>query len=554
MSDSEFRATKWWQTGVIYQVYPRSFQDTGGDGVGDLRGIAARLDYFVALGVHAIWISPFYPSPMADFGYDVADYCGVDPLFGTMDDFDALLQAAHEKGLRVILDFVPNHTSDQHPWFVESRSSRTNAKRDWYLWRDAAPAGDDWVPAAQRMPNNWMSNFGGPAWTWDEATQQFYLHSFLKQQPDLNWRNPAVQKAIFEAMCFWLDKGVDGFRMDVLWLLVKDQYFRNNPRNPEYQPWMQDIAQTLPQFTADQPETHLIVAEMRTLMDTYSDRVLIGEIYLPLPDLVKYYGNKVDAADETPVLNGAHLPFNFHLIQTEWKAEAIARIIREYEAALPPGAWPNYVLGNHDQSRLASRIGAKQARAAAMLLLMLRGTPTLYYGDELGMTDVPIAPDQVQDPAEKNEPGKGHGRDPERSPMLWVDAPNAGFTTPDAKPWLPLMSGWETANAASQSKDKKSMFTLYRSLLHLRRVHDTLHAGAIADVRAEGDVLRFRRVGLEDGSSVDFQVLLNLGNDVATVQCAKGTVILTTLLDGVGAGVDGDIVVEAGEGILIALD
>jgi alpha-glucosidase len=235
---------------------------------------------------------------------------------------------------------------------------------------------------------------------------------------------------------------------------------------------------------------------MRTLMDTYSDRVLIGEIYLPLPDLVKYYGSKVDAADETPELNGANLPFNFHLIQTEWKAGAIARILSEYEAALPPGAWPNYVLGNHDQSRLATRIGAKQARAAAMLLLTLRGTPTLYYGDELGMTDVPIAPDQVQDPAEKNEPGKGRGRDPERSPMLWVDAPNAGFTTPEAKPWLPLMSGWETANAASQSKDAKSMFTLYRSLLHLRRVHDTLHAGGIADVRAEGSVLRYKRTGL----------------------------------------------------------
>jgi len=603
MADSEFAATQWWQTGVIYQIYPRSFQDTPNpsgiaDGVGDLPGITARLDYLVSLGVDAIWISPFYPSPMADFGYDVANYTGVDPLFGTLADFDTLLASAHAKGLRVILDFVPNHTSDQHPWFLESRSSRDNEKRDWYLWHDPAQPGDDWQPAKQRIPNNWMSNFGGSAWEWDQHTEQFYLHSFLKQQPDLNWRNPKVRAAIYSAMCFWLDRGVDGFRMDVLWLLVKDEFYRNNPPNP------QDLASTLPVFTADQPETHEIVAEMRTLLDSYGDtlapgttknpgapgpapgtrastetptpnptpipllptpyslnpassRVLIGEIYLPLPELVRYYGQP---AENTPQLRGANLPFNFHLIQTQWQAEAIAQIIRTYELLLPSGAWPNYVLGNHDQSRLATRIGLQQARLAAMLLLTLRGTPTLYYGDELGMQDIPIAPNQIQDPAEKNDPGKGRGRDPERSPMLWVDAPNAGFTTPTATPWLPLQQDWQTLNAATQQRNPKSMLSLYNKLLALRRRHDTLHSGGITDVVAEGNILRYRRTALPDGHSTDFQVLLNFGSETATILCAPGTVLLTTILDGEGSltgnpdGTPSTITIESGEGLLIALD
>ena len=583
MADSAFAGAQWWQTGVIYQIYPRSFQDSAGDGVGDLKGIAARLDYLVSLGVDAIWISPIYPSPMADFGYDVADYCGIDPLFGTMADFDALLAAAHAKGLRVILDFVPNHTSDQHPWFVESRSSRTNPKRDWYLWRDAAaPTGpEDHRPASQRYSNNWTSHFGGPSWAWDEGTEQFYLHSFLKQQPDLNWRNPEVRAAMYEAMRFWLDKGVDGFRMDVLWLLIKDEQFRDNPANTEYAPGMHDHAKTLPLYNADQPGTHRIVAAMRALMDSYgptlpgtaevegaldpqtlapmatSNRVLIGEIYLPLPELVRYYfgrepqtGGTEGTSPEIPELRGANLPFNFHLIQTEWNATRIAEIVQSYELLLPAGAWPNYVLGNHDQPRLASRIGAQQARAAGMLLLTLRGTPTLYYGDELGMEDVAIAAADVQDPAEKNEPGKGRGRDPERSPMVWVDAPNAGFTTPEAKPWLPLQADWSTRNAKVQSGDERSILQLYRRLLALRREHPALHAGAISDVSTEGTVLRFCR-SLGDGAGERFQGLLNLGSEPATAHSARGHVVVTTLLDGEGGEVDGPVTLEAGEGLLV---
>ncbi len=580
MADSDFLPTQWWQTGAIYQVYPRSFQDTDGDGVGDLKGITARLDYLAGLGVGAVWVSPIYPSPMADFGYDVADYTGIDPLFGTLADFDDLLATAHGKGLRLILDFVPNHTSDRHPWFLASCSSRENLKRSWYLWRDPAPptGPDDHRPARERFPNNWTSQFGGPAWTWDDGTQQFYLHSFLPQQPDLNWRSSAVKEAMFDALRFWLDRGVDGFRMDVLWLLIKDDQFRDNPPNPDYHPTMQDNAKFLPEHNANQPGTHAIVREMRALLDTYgptlpaaqssaepaknaSHRVLIGEIYLPLNELVEYYGGRPaqtggteDKAPQTPELNGANLPFNFHLIQTEWKAEAIAGIITRYESLLPTGAWPNYVLGNHDQPRLATRIGPAQARAAAMLLLTLRGTPTCYYGDELGMEDVPIAPDQVRDPAEKREPGKGRGRDPERSPMLWVDTPNAGFCPPGATPWLPLTADWPTRNAAKQRTEPKSIFSLYRRLLALRRQHDTLHAGGITDVAAEGTLLRYRRTGVAEGESTDFQVLLNLGTEPVTTHCASGKVILTTVLDGAGSDTGGEITVEGGEGLLIALD
>ena len=577
MAFQDFVPTQWWQTGVIYQVYPRSFQDTGGDGVGDLKGITARLDYLAGLGIAALWVSPVYPSPMADFGYDVADYTGVDPLFGTMADFDALLAAAHAKGLRLILDFVPNHTSDQHSWFLASRSGREDAQRGWYIWRDPAlPNGaDDRRPSSERYPNNWTSQFGGPAWGWDEATGQFYLHSFLPQQPDLNWRNPEVKEAVFAALRFWLDKGVDGFRMDVLWLLIKDEQLRDNPPNPDYRPTMQDNAKFLPVHNTNQPGTHALVREMRTLLDSYgptlpptsdkpvhvSHRVLIGEIYLPLNELVEYYGGRppqtggLEAeAPQTPELNGANLPFNFHLIQTEWTAESIAGVIARYESLLPPGAWPNYVLGNHDQPRLATRIGAAQAKAAAMLLLTLRGTPTCYYGDELGMEDVPIAPDQVRDPAEKREPGKGRGRDPERSPMLWVDAPNAGFCAPDAVPWLPLSADWPTRNAGKQRTQPKSIFSLYRRLLALRRQHDTLYAGGITDVAAEGTLLRFRRTGVPDGESTDFQILLNLGSEPVTTHCAAGKVILTTVLDGAGSDTGGEITVEGGEGLLIALD
>jgi alpha-glucosidase len=521
----------WWQDGVIYQVYPRSFQDSNGDGVGDLNGIASRLDYLKTLGVAAVWISPFYPSPMADFGYDVADYCGVDPLFGTLEDFDRLVEGVHARGLKLILDFVPNHSSDEHPWFVESRSSRESPKRNWYIWRDPAPDGGP--------PTNWMSSFGGSAWTLDEATGQYYYHSFLKEQPDLNWRNPQMRLAIYDAMRFWLDRGVDGFRMDVLWLLIKDGEFRNNPPNPDWRPGVSLSWSVLPLYTADRPETREIVAEMKVVMRAYPERVLIGEIYLPLRDLIAYYGFDPNTAD----LRGADMPFNFHLIQTPWNADRIAQLIREYEGDLPAGAWPNWVLGNHDQTRLATRIGRIQARVGAMLLLTLRGTPTLYQGDELGMTDGNIPPDEVKDPAAKNGPG----RDPERTPMLWDGTANCGFTT--GRPWLPIGAGSAAISVATQEGQERSMLSLYRRLLALRREHPALHAGIVEDVTSQNGVLSYCRTLGEER----FQVLLNMTGEPQHMQAGKGKIVLTTIMDGDGAEVEGDIVIEGAEGVLIRL-
>ena len=370
----------WWQRGVIYQIYPRSFQDSDGDGIGDLNGIAARLDHLVALGVDAIWISPFYPSPMADFGYDVADHCDVDPIFGTLDDFDRLLDAAHARGLKLILDFVPNHTSDRHPWFIESRRSRDGPRRDWYVWRDPAPdPGPDSAPGGG-PPNNWLSEFGGPAWTLDRATGQYWYHAYLPEQPDLNWRNPGVRAAMLDVLRFWFRRGVDGFRVDAIHHLFKDEALRDNPPNPDYRTGMSPRRRLIRQHTTDLPEVQGAVREMRALVSSYGDRVLIGEAWLPFDRLIAYYGESLDCF---------HLPFNFHLIGARWEAGALRRVIAEYEALLPAGAWPNWVLGNHDRSRLASRVGAAQARVAAVLLCTLRGTPTLYYGDELGMADVP---------------------------------------------------------------------------------------------------------------------------------------------------------------------
>jgi alpha-glucosidase len=510
----------WWQRAIVYEVYPRSFQDSNGDGVGDLNGILQRLDYLVQLGVSAIWISPIYPSPMADFGYDVADYCGIDPLFGTMADFDRLLEEVHGRGLKMILDFVPNHTSNQHPWFLESRSSRHNAKRDWYLWRD--------------QPNNWLSNFGGSGWEKDEATGQYYYHSFLEQQPDLNWRNPAVQAAMFDALRFWLGRGVDGFRVDVMWMMIKDDQYRDNPPNPGYRPGQASNHRELPVYNTNRPEVHPLVAQMRAVVDEFADRVLIGEIYLPVKQLMTYYGNK---------LEGANLPFNFLLLQCAWTAAAVKQVMADYDGALPQGAWPNWVLGNHDNARIATRVGVRQARVAAMLLLTLPGTLTLYYGEEIGMTNVPIPPDEVQDPAEKNEPGLGLGRDPERTPMPWSKSYGGGFTTGD--PWLPI---GEQITVASQELDRTSMLELYRKLIDLRRRHPVLVAGAIHSVSAQNNVLRFERIqGAER-----IVVMLNFDSQPLRVPVESGIILASTCLDREGSAVSKQIELRAAEGLVIA--
>lgn len=512
----------WWKHAVVYQIYPRSFQDSNDDGIGDLNGIRNRLDYLVELGVGAIWISPIYPSPMADFGYDVADYCGIDPIFGTMDDFDRLLEAAHHRNLRVILDFVPNHTSDQHPWFIESRSSRENPKRDWYIWRD--------------QPNNWQSHFGGSAWEFDETTGQYYLHEFLKEQPDLNWRNPAVKSAMFDALRFWLRKGVDGFRVDVMWLMIKDDQFRDNPPNPAYTVGQGSRAQFLPIYDADRPEIHELVPEMRGVLEEFGDRVLIGEIYLPIPRLMDYYG---------PQLRGANLPFNFQLLQCAWTAEELARTISEYISALPHGAWPNWVLGNHDKSRIASRIGQRRARAAALLLMCLPGTLTIYNGEELGMQDVPIPPDEVQDPAEKRQPGIGMGRDPERTPLPWDNSPLCGFTS--GTPWLPIGDANRAVNVQTSKGDPGSMLSLYKRLLRFRRNEPVLVSGTLTDIVATDGVLQFHR---SDGNT-HFTFVMNLAAEPSSVHVGTGTIVECTDLHREGEQVSGRLQLQPAEALLI---
>ncbi|HVL58948.1 MAG TPA: alpha-amylase family glycosyl hydrolase, partial [Burkholderiaceae bacterium] len=503
----------WWQRGVVYQVYPRSFQDANGDGIGDLRGIAQRLDALCELGIDAVWLSPIYPSPMADFGYDVTDHCAIDPTFGTLSDFDALLDDVHRRGLKLILDYVPNHTSDRHPWFVESRASRTNPRRDWYVWRDPRPDGSP--------PTNWQSEFGGPAWTFDAATGQYYYHAYLKEQPDLNWRNPQVVDAMLGVLRFWFDRGVDGFRVDAIHHLIEADPPLDNPQNPQWREGMSPTRRVVRRYTMDQPEVHDAIAAMRRVADSYEDRVTIGEAYLPIDRLMAYYG-----AD----LGGFQLPFNFHLISTPWSAPALADLIERYEAALPAGAWPNWVLGNHDRSRVASRIGEPQARVAAMLLLTLRGTPTIYQGEEIGLHDVPIAPDRVQDPWERNLPGLGLGRDPVRTPMPWSDDVHAGFSS--AAPWLPLNADWPTRNVAAQARDLASMLSLYRALLRLRRSMPALAVGAIGSIAVGGDVLSYER----SDSMRRVQVALNVSEAPQRLDLGArcGMRLLSTLPDRAG--------------------
>jgi alpha-glucosidase len=524
----------WWQAGIVYQIYPRSFQDSDGDGIGDLRGIIRRLPYLSELGVDAIWLSPIFTSPMADFGYDIADYTGIDPIFGSMDDFDALLDAAHAAGLKVILDLVPNHTSDRHAWFVESRSSRNNPKRDWYLWRDPAPGGGP--------PNNWLSEFGGSAWEFDEKTGQYYYHAFLKEQPDLNWRDPAVRQAMYDVMRFWFRKGVDGFRIDVLWHLLKDEQFRDNPPNPNFKPGAPPHHAVLPVNTTDLPEIHHVVAEIRLVANEFDARVLIGEIYLPVERLVRYYGRELD---------GVHLPFNFTLLNARWHSRDIAKLVNEYEAALPQGGWPNWVLGNHDRPRIATRVGAAQAKVAAMLLLTLRGTPTIYYGDEIGMTDVTIPPGEARDPFERNVPGQGLGRDGCRSPMQWDATAFAGFSA--VTPWLPVAEDYRSENVDNLRRDATSIYGLHRRLIALRRSRKALTIGRYVPVSVAGDLMLFIR----EHERERLLVALNLTDEPAAAtlpaEVASGRVLLSSFNGRMGERVDGRIDLRPAEGVIAEL-
>lgn len=526
-------AATWWQCGVIYQIYPRSFQDSNGDGIGDLQGILQRLDYLQWLGVDAVWLSPIYPSPMADFGYDIANYTDIDPVFGTLADFDRLVAEAHRREIRIVMDYVPNHTSDRHPWFQASRASRHAPKRDWYIWRDGRPEGP---------PNNWLSEFGGSAWEYDSASGQYYYHAFLRQQPDLNWRNPEVRAAMHDVLRFWLERGVDGFRIDVVHQLIEDDQFRDNPVNPNFHSGMGpgDVLDRV--YTVDRPEVHEVIAGLRRVVDEYPERVLIGEIHLPLQKLVAYYGVE---------LGGIHLPFNFHLLRTSWAADVLQDIIDRYEAALPPGAWPNWVLGNHDTPRIATRVGARSARLAAVLLLTLRGTPTMYYGDELGMEDVPIAPEKVQDPLEKNVPGVGLGRDPLRTPMRWAAAPHGGFSV--TEPWLPMGADIEARNVEAQRNERRSILSLYQRLIALRRQEPALTLGGYSGLALDPDCLAF----LRHTDRERILVALNFCNEVRTIrladEAARGRLLLSTDAARPAAPVARAVQLQPAEAVIIKL-
>ncbi len=452
----------WWQTGIIYEVYPRSFQDSDGDGVGDLRGIQQRLGYLRDLGVDAIWITPFFRSPMADFGYDVSDYCAIDPIFGTMDDFDALLADAHAMGIRVIVDFVPNHTSDQHPWFIESRSSCENPKRDWYIWKDPNPDGTP--------PNNWEGFFGGSAWTLDERTGQYYLHMFLEQQPDLNWRNPDVIAAMSDVLHFWLKKGVDGFRLDAITILIKHEDFPDMPLDADGTLYGGDLLLQLVDVH-NQPDLHPILRRFRAITDSYpGDRVLIAETGAAnFDELMQFCGSQLDEVQ---------LPMNLNTMLLPWDARMMRDSISDYYACLLPGAVPNFVFGNHDQSRFATRFGDQHHRAINALLMTLWGAPTLYYGDELGMPDGRILPHQQKDPFTVQYSDFGLGRDPERTPMQWDETPNAGFTPPNVEPWLPIRTTF-ASSVAAQSADPVSTLHFCKRLIQLRRQYRALNRGSI---------------------------------------------------------------------------
>ena len=457
-------AVAWWQRGAIYQIYPRSFADSSGDGVGDLRGIVEHLDYLAELCVEGIWLSPFYPSPMADFGYDVADYCAVDPLFGTLDDFDELVREAHARDIKVVIDFVPNHTSDRHPWFLDSRLSRESPRRDWYVWRDGRPGGGP--------PNNWRSTFRsvGGAWTFDEATGQWYLHSFLPEQPDLNWDNPEVEAAMHGVLRFWLERGVDGFRIDVTQKLAKD---------PE-------LSDALPggraPFEDWEPAIHERLRRLRRLVDEYPDRMLVGEVWiLDLRRIVSY----VNSGDEL------HLAHNFVFVRLPWDASVFRASIDELDALATEVAWPAWFLANHDNPRVASRFdehgqGPARSRAVLLMLYALRGTPFVYQGEELGLPDSEIAPERTVDVS---------GRDPERAPIPWRPpseaGPGAGFT--EGEPWLPIVRDAERLSAERQAVDPASTLSLARQLARLRRREPLLQSGGQRTIDAGEDLLAWLR-------------------------------------------------------------
>ena len=465
----------WWRDGVIYQIYPRSFYDSDGSGIGDLKGITEKLDYLADLGIDAIWLSPINPSPDKDFGYDVSDYLSIDPKFGSMVDFESLLRETGKRGIRVIMDLVLNHSSNQHPWFLESHSSRDNPKRDWYIWRDGKKSG--------RPPNNWLAVMGGSAWEWDELTEQYYLHHYYKEQPDFNWRHPEVRKRLLDVFRFWLDKGVKGFRLDVFNLFFKDSQLRDNPVRP-FQ--LRPDQRRAFIYNCDRLEMLGLLFEIRNLLDEFDESYAIGETLLSNPEKsAKYCGN-----------DRLHQAFLFDFLMCSWETCDFENTICYWEKALGPNNWPNYVLNNHDVKRYASRFGHgeddERLKVAAAMLLTLRGTPFLYYGEEIGMREVSLKRSQILDPVGLRFWPFYKGRDGCRTPMQWDGTKNAGFTA--GHPWLPLHPDWRQRNVKFQVGDKKSLLNFYKALIALRRTEPVLVKGDFRIIKnMPKDVMGYQR-------------------------------------------------------------
>jgi len=468
---------QWWQHAVFYEIYPRSFMDSNGDGIGDLAGIDSKMDYLKSLGIDAIWLTPCYPSPQVDFGYDVADYEDIDPMYGTLADFDRLENDGKQRGIRIIMDFVMNHTSSEHPWFLDSRSSRTSAKRDWYMWRDGKGAG---LP-----PNNWISEFGGPAWTFDAKTGQFYYHDFYPQQPDLNWHNPAVRDAMFDVTRWWYKRGVAGFRLDAVDTLFEDPQIRDNPVLPGLNKYGDPNQEKV--NNTKLPEVHVILRDLRTVADEHN-AVLIGETWTKdVSELKQYYG---DHSDEL------QMPMDFMFTRIDKLSPPEFR--RQIAAVDSAGGWPVFVLSNHDIVRSYVRYGDRQhdqaiAKLMASLYLTLRGTPIMYYGEEIGMeNNDPTRKEDVKDPIGRVGWPQEKGRDGERTPMQWDDGPNAGFTR--GVPWLPIPPSYKAVNVAGELKDPSSILNTYRNLLGLRRQNRALLDGDYVAINEnDANVLSYLR-------------------------------------------------------------
>ncbi len=526
-------AAPWWQGGVLYQIYPRSFADSNGDGLGDLQGVIDHLDHLADLGIDGIWLSPVTVSPQADFGYDVADYCDIDPAYGDLATLDALVAGAGQRGIRILMDLVPNHTSDRHPWFTESRADRDNPRRDWYVWRDARPDGS--------LPNNWISTFGGPAWTLDPATGQYYLHNFLPEQPDLNWWHDGVRDAFDDILRFWFDRGVAGFRIDVCHMMVKDRLLRDNPPATDDDPFLERMFGQRWEHNANQPEAHDVLRRWRRIADGYDPpRLLLGETNVEsLETLVTYYG---DGRDEL------HLGFNFPFVDAPLAAAEMRAIVERTEALLPGPAWPVWTGSNHDVSRLATRWAGgdpAKVRCALLILLTLRGTPVLYQGDEIGLVDGPITRADLEDPVGRRFWPSYPGRDPERTPMPWHAGPGGGFTAPGTRPWLPMADPADN-NVAAQRDDPSSILALTRSLIATRRRLDDLQSGDYRSLPSPDGVWAWAR-----GAGV--RVAVNLSDRDATVTGLAGRVVAATDPARVGGDAPAQLGLGPWEGLVVTL-